>query len=164
MWCVGEGGEARGHVTLLTGSANRCTPLRKVTEQYLSDCIPSDPGIPLLGVYPTKSLHTCGTEYVPVRASVYGTLTTCSSRRSTWINSFNQHSESRYVLQISLSLIPPDNHTCGNKRLWTTKGLSMGGWLNKDGQSITWDVMQIRSNLFRQSFKSKRNDAEWATS
>ena len=83
MWCVGEGGEARGHVTLLTGSANRCTPLRKATEQYLSDCIPSDPGIPLLGVYPTKSLHTCETEYVPVRASVYGTLTMCSSRRST---------------------------------------------------------------------------------
>ena len=40
----------------------------------------------------------------------------------------------------------------------------MGGWLNKDGQSIKWDVMQIRSNLFRQSFKSKRNDAEWAMS
>lgn len=36
----------------------------------------------------------------------------------------------------------------------------MGGWLNKDGQFIKWDVMQIRSNLFRQSFKSKRNDAE----
>lgn len=32
--------------------------------------------------------------------------------------------------------------------------------MDKDGQSIKWDVMQIRSNLFRPSFKSKRNEAE----
>lgn len=73
---VGEGGGPRGCVMLRAGVANGYTLYGGRFSHICQNCTPSDPVIPPLGIYPTKSLHTCEMVCVPMRSNIYGPLTT----------------------------------------------------------------------------------------